>query len=139
MIYKRFQDLKLSALGMGCMRLPVLDGDDAKVDEKAVSEMVACAMENGVNYYDTAWGYHGGHSETVLGRALAAYPREQFYLADKFPGYDLSNMGKVREIFEEQLKKCGVDYFDFYLFHNVCEMNIDAYLDPQYGIYVYMM
>ena len=139
MIYKRFQDLKLSALGMGCMRLPVLDGDDAKVDEKAVSEMVACAMENGVNYYDTAWGYHGGHSETVLGRALAAYPREQFYLADKFPGYDLSNMGKVREIFEEQLKKCGVDYFDFYLFHNVCEMNIDAYLDPQYGIYDYLM
>ena len=139
MIYKRFQDLKLSALGMGCMRLPVLDGDDAKVDEKAVSEMVACAMENGVNYYDTAWGYHGGHSETVLGRALAAYPREQFYLADKFPGYDLSNMGKVREIFEEQLKKCGVDYFDFYLFHNVCEMNIDAYLDPKYGIYDYLM
>ena len=139
MIYKRFQDLKLTALGVGCMRLPVLDGDDAKVDEKAVSEMVACAMENGVNYYDTAWGYHGGHSETVLGGALAAYPREQFYLADKFPGYDLSNMGKVREIFEEQLKKCGVDYFDFYLFHNVCEMNIDAYLDPQYGIYDYLM
>ena len=139
MIYESFQDLKLSALGMGCMRLPVLNGDDAKVDEKAAAEMVACAMESGVNYYDTAWGYHGGHSETVLGRALAAYPRERFYLADKFPGYDLSNMGKVREIFEEQLKKCGVEYFDFYLFHNVCEMNIDAYLDPQYGILDFLL
>ena len=139
MVYKTFQDLKLSALGMGCMRLPVLNGDDAKVDEKAAAEMVGYAMAHGVNYYDTAWGYHSGQSELVLGKALAQYPRETFYLADKFPGYDLSNMGKVQEIFEEQLKKCGVDYFDFYLFHNVCEMNIDAYLDPQYGIFEYLM
>ena len=119
--------------------MPVLNGDDAKVDEKAAAEMVGYAMAHGVNYYDTAWGYHSGQSELVLGKALAQYPRETFYLADKFPGYDLSNMGKVQEIFEEQLKKCGVDYFDFYLFHNVCEMNIDAYLDPQYGIFEYLM
>ena len=92
-------------------------------------------MEQGVNYYDTAWGYHNGNSELVMGKALARYPREKFYLANKFPGYDLSNMDKVEEIFEEQLEKCQVDYFDFYLFHNVCEMNIDAYLDPKYGIY----
>ena len=138
MQYKSFQGLRLSALGMGCMRLPVLEGNDAKVDESAARAMVDYAMANGVNYYDTAWGYHSGTSETVLGRALAQYPREQFYLADKFPGYDLSNMDKVEEIFEEQLKKCGVDYFDFYLFHNVCEMNIDAYLDPRYGIYDYL-
>ena len=117
----------------------MLNGDDAKVDEKAAAEMVGYAMAHGVNYYDTAWGYHSGQSELVLGKALAQYPRETFYLADKFPGYDLSNMGKVQEIFEEQLKKCGVDYFDFYLFHNVCEMNIDAYLDPQYGIFEYLM
>ena len=139
MLYKEFQGLKLSALGMGCMRLPVLDGDDARVDQAAVDAMTDCAMEQGVNYYDTAWGYHSGNSERAIGKALARYPREQFYLADKFPGYDLSNMGKVREIFEEQLKKCGVDYFDFYLFHNVCEMNIDAYLDPQYGILDYLL
>lgn len=135
MIYKDFQDLKLSALGMGCMRLPVVGGNDAVVDEAAAEEMVDCAMANGVNYYDTAWGYHNGNSEIALGKALAKHPREKFYIADKFPGYDLSNMPKVQEIFEEQLKKCRVDYFDFYLFHNVCEMNIDAYLDPQYGIY----
>lgn len=139
MIYKAFQDLKLSALGMGAMRLPVVDGDDSRIDEAAVMKMVDYAMERGINYYDTAWGYHGGQSELVMGKALARHPRESFYLADKFPGYDLSNMDKVEEIFETQLKKCKTDYFDFYLFHNVCEMNIDAYLDEAYGIYDYLM
>ena len=139
MIYKKFQDLELSALGMGCMRLPVIDGDDAKVDEAATFQMVDEAMASGVNYYDTAWGYHNGNSELVMGKALARHPREKFYLATKFPGYDLSNMGKVEEIFEKQLEKCQVEYFDFYLFHNVCEMNIDAYLDPKYGTYDYLL
>ena len=138
MIYKQFQDIRLSALGLGAMRLPVLEGKDAQINEPAAQEMVDYAMEHGVNYYDTAWGYHSGQSELAMGRALAKYPRESFYLATKFPGYDLNNMGKVEEIFEEQLKKCQVDYFDFYLFHNVCEMNIDAYLDPQYGIDAYL-
>ncbi|MCI8484533.1 MAG: oxidoreductase [Lachnospiraceae bacterium] len=139
MVYREFQDLKLSALGMGAMRLPVLDGNESQIDEKAAEEMVAYAMEQGVNYYDTAWGYHSGNSELVMGKILHPYPRESFYLATKFPGYDLSNMGKVKEIFEKQLEKCQVDYFDFYLFHNVCEMNIDAYLDESYGIYPYLM
>lgn len=139
MIYKEFKDLKLSALGMGAMRLPVMGGNDAEVDEQATAEMVDCAVEHGVNYFDTAWGYHGGHSEAAMGKALARYPRESFYLADKFPGYDLANMTKVEEIFEEQLKRCGVDYFDFYLFHNVCEMNIDAYLNEGYGILDYLL
>lgn len=66
--------------------------------------MVDYAMEHGINYYDTAWGYHGGQSELVIGRALKRYPRESYYLATKFPGYDLSNMDKVEEIFEKQLK-----------------------------------
>lgn len=138
MVYRDFQDLKLSALGMGAMRLPVIDGDDSRIDVKASEDMVAYAMEHGINYYDTAWGYHGGQSEIVMGNALKKYPREKFYLATKFPGYDLSNMDKVEEIFEEQLKKCQVEYFDFYLFHNVCEMNIDAYLNEKYGIYAYL-
>lgn len=139
MIYKKFKDIEISALGMGAMRLPVIGGRDAEIDEKKTAEMVAYAMENGVNYYDTAWGYHEGNSEIVMGRILGNYPRESFYLASKFPGYDLSNMDKVEEIFEKQLKKCGVQYFDFYMFHNVCEMNIDAYLDPKYGIYEYLV
>ena len=139
MIYRNFQDLKLSALGMGAMRLPVIDGDDARVDEAKTEEMIDYAMSQGINYYDTAWGYHNGNSELTVGRALQKYQRDSFFLADKFPGYDLSNMDKVEEIFEEQLKKCQVEYFDFYLFHNVCEMNIDAYLDPKYGIYDYLI
>ena len=139
MIYKNFQNHKLSALGLGAMRLPVIGEDDSKIDETAAEKMVDYAMEHGINYYDTAWGYHGGQSELVIGRALKRYPRESYYLATKFPGYDLSNMDKVEEIFEKQLKKCGVEYFDFYLFHNVCEMNIDAYLDDKYGIYRYLM
>lgn len=138
MVYKEFQDLRLSALGFGGMRLPVVDGRDDAVHEAAAFELVNRAMEQGVNYYDTAWGYHGGNSELVLGCALSSYPRERFYLADKFPGYDLSNMDKVEEIFNRQLEKCQVDFFDFYLFHNVCEMNIDAYLDPKYGIFDYL-
>lgn len=138
MLYHEYKGLKLSALGLGAMRLPVIDGDDARIDEEKAGEMVACAMEQGINYYDTAWGYHGGHSETVMGKILKRYPRESYYLATKFPGYDLSNMKKVEEIFEKQLEKCGVDYFDFYLFHNVCEMNIDAYLDEKNHIFEYL-
>lgn len=139
MIYKNFQGKKLSALGLGAMRLPVIDGNDSVIDEAAAAKMVAYAMENGINYYDTAWGYHDGNSETVLGKILKNYDRTSFCLASKFPGYDLSNMEKVQEIFEKQLEKCQVEYFDFYLFHNVCEMNIDAYLDEKYGIYTYLI
>lgn len=139
MIFRNFQDIRLSALGLGAMRLPVVDGNDAQIDAAAVAEMVAYAMEHGINYYDTAWGYHSGNSEIEIGKALSAYLRDSYYLATKFPGYDLSNMPKVAEIFERQLQKCGVTYFDFYLFHNVCEMNIDAYLDEQYGIFSYLM
>ena len=139
MVYKEFQDLKLSALGLGAMRLPLADGKDENIDEAATAEMVEYAMGQGINYYDTAWGYHAGNSELVMGKILSKYPREKFYLATKFPGYDLANMTKVEEIFEKQLEKCQVSYFDFYLFHNVCEMNINEYLDPRYGIYEYLM
>lgn len=138
MIYNDFQGMKLSALGMGCMRLPT-GKNDADVDAQATQRMVDYAYTHGINYYDTAWGYHDGNSEPVIGRALKKYPRESFFLATKFPGYDPDNWDKVEEIFESQLKRCGVDYFDFYLFHNVCEMNIDAYLESKYGIYEYLM
>lgn len=139
MIYKDFKDIRLSALGMGTMRLPVIDGSYENIDQNQTEKMVDYAMENGVNYYDTAWGYHEGNSEKVIGAVLKKYPRESFYLATKFPGYDLSNMDKVQKIFERQISECDVEYFDFYLFHNVCELNVDAYLDPKYGIYEYLM
>ena len=140
MIYKDFQGEKLSSFAMGCMRLPVIDGDDNNIDKAAAIEMVDYAYNQGVNYFDVAWGYHGGNSELVVGEALSRYPRESFNLATKFPGYDLRNMGKTQEIFEEQLRKCQVEYFDFYLVHNVCEMNIEQYLDDEkYGTLSYLI
>ena len=139
MIYKNFHGKKISALGLGAMRFPTVQGDNAKIDETATAEMIDYAIKNGINYFDTAWMYHSGQSELVLGRILKNYPRESFYLADKFPGFDLSNINKVEEIFEKQLEKCQVEYFDFYLFHNLCEINVDQYLDPAYRIYDYLM
>ena len=99
MIYKEFAGKQLSALGMGCMRLPVCENDQKQIDIDAVREMVAYAMEKGINYYDTAWGYHDGQSEIVMGKVLADYPRESFYLASKFPGFNTANMERVEEIF----------------------------------------
>ena len=133
MIYKDFQNLRLPMLGFGSMRLPLLPGGgDGDVDEAAVAEIVALAMERGAKYFDTAYGYHNGNSERVMGRVLSRYPRESWLLASKFPGYDVSNIrpDRVEAIFEEQLEKCGVDYFDFYLFHNVYGRNVGPYLDP---------
>lgn len=139
MIYKNFQDLKLSALGLGTMRLPVNGTGEIPINEELTKKMVAYAFEKGINYFDTAYGYHAGQSEVVIGNVLNKYPRDSFYLATKFPGYDVSNMDKVEAIFEEQLSKCKVDYFDFYLFHNVYEKNVDPYLDSKYGILEYLL
>ena len=130
MQYKEFKDLRLSALGFGAMRLPVINGDESRIDEAAAAEMVDFAMKSGINYFDTAWGYHSENSETVMGKILKAYPRESFYLATKFPGYDPENLKRMEEIFSRQMEKLQTDYFDFYLVHNVCEVNIEYYLKP---------
>lgn len=140
MIYKEFKELQLSALGLGTMRLPVAGNEEKKyIDEEKTAEMAAYALEHGINYFDTAYMYHDGQSETVVGKVLSKYPRDSYYLATKFPGYDLTHFEKIEAIFEEQLQKCGVDYFDFYLFHNVCEKNIDAYTDENYGLMNYLL
>ncbi len=140
MIYRDFKGQKLSMLGMGMMRLPVIDGDETRIDEPKAMAMIDEAIAGGVNYFDTAWGYHDGNSESLAGKALSRYARESYFLATKFPGYDLSSFGHHAEIFERQLEKCRVSYFDFYLFHNVCELNIDAYLDNEtYHTYDYLM
>lgn len=139
MIYKQFNDLSLSALGLGCMRLPLNSQDETDINEASAAEMVRYAMENGINYFDTAWRYHGGESELVMGRILSAYPRDSFYLASKFPGFSLETIENPAAVFEEQLQKCKVEHFDFYLFHNVCERNIDWLLDPRYGVADYLI
>ncbi len=135
MIYSSFQEERLSLLGFGTMRLPT--GADGKIDETQVRQMVAYAMEHGVNYFDTAYPYHGGESERVIGRVLSEYARGSYHLATKFPGHQISSSYDPAAVFEEQLRKCGVEYFDFYLLHNVYENSMQTYLDPKWGIIDY--
>lgn len=139
MIYKELCGEKLSTLGMGCMRFPMLDPETKKVDLKATEEMIDYAISEGVNYFDTAWVYHGGESESIIGKILSKYPRDSYYLATKFPGFADDYFTKIEEIFETQLKRCGVDYFDFYLFHNVSEFNIENYLNPEIDLFGYLL
>ena len=77
MMYRDFQGLELSMLGLGTMRLPVLEQDSSKIDEAAAFAMFDYAIEHGINYFDTAWGYHGGNSEIVTGKALKRYDSRQ--------------------------------------------------------------
>ena len=141
MLTNDFQGLALSRLGFGAMRLPLLPGrkEPTAIDEAQVDAMVDYAMAHGVNYFDTAHPYHGGLSERVLGRSLARYPRQRWYLADKYPGHQIAQRYDPAAIFEEQLERCGVDYFDFYLLHNVYENSIQVYMDPQWGILDYFV
>ena len=106
-----------SLMGFGGLRFPV-DGD-GKVCEKTGGEMIDRAMEGGVTYYDTAWTYLGGQSESVLGRALSRYPRESWCLATKLPCWQIKSRAQAEEIFARQLERAGVDYFDSYLFHTL--------------------
>ena len=139
MIYKDFKGLKLSALGLGTMRLPVIDGKNGQIDEAATAKMVALALEKGINYFDTAWMYHEYTSEEVIGKILKQYPRDSFYLATKFPGMNKERRADPGAIFEKQLEKCQVDYFDFYLVHNLNEMSIDDYLDDDDKVMPYLL
>ena len=128
---------RLSRLGFGCMRLPLTAGNG--IDETELRRMTDFAIENGVNYFDTAWPYHGGLSEIAVGKALARHPREKWFLADKYPGHQIASAYRPAEIFEEQLKKCGVEYFDFYLLHNVYENSFGVYTSPEWDILNYFL
>ncbi len=139
MIYKNFKECNLSALGYGCMRFPKNGPEDADIDEALTAQLFARAFELGVNYFDTAWMYHGHHSETVVGKILSQYPRDSFYLATKFPGFSLENVANAKEIFEKQLEKCQTDYFDFYLCHSVTQRNIDFYMNPEHDVMGYLI
>ena len=137
MIYTDFKGKKLSQLGFGTMRLPLLSQDSGDIDEEQVFRMVRYANDHGVNYYDTAYPYHNSMSEIIIGKALKQLPRESYYLADKYPGHQIAESFDPAAVFEEQLKKCGVDYFDFYLLHNVYENSLPVYTDPKWGIIDY--
>lgn len=153
MIYRKFQDMRLSMLGMGNMRLPTT-AERGPIDENKARAIIDRAFAGGVNYFDTAYRYHNGESESFIGRALADFPRESWYLASKMPGhmmnYENGKLGfqgylaghrasSAADIFEEQLEKCRVDYFDFYLLHNLCETSYDLYTDEQLGMVDYLL
>jgi len=155
MIYRDFKNLKLSTLGIGGMRLP--QKEDDTIDEAKAAEIFDYAISNGVNVFDTAFFYHSGQSERVVGNILSKYPRETWYLSNKMPGnfmevidgklhMELGSMGMAdqtfnnpAEVFEYQLKNCNVDYFDFYLLHNVFEGTFDLYTDEKIGMVNYLL
>ena len=121
-------------LGLGTMRFPT---QNDTIDKERTAALLDAAIQGGINYFDTAYRYHNGESESVVGELLARYPRDSFYLATKFPGFSQEFLDRKQEIFEEQLKKCRVDRFDFYLFHNLNDNNLDLYLES--GLMDYLL
>ena len=105
-------------LGFGCMRLPVTDGSTENINDAAFCEMIDSYLEQGFKYFDTAYPYHNGRSEEAVGRCLVQqYARDRFFLASKMPVWLVKEYADYGKYFEEQLKKCQVEYFDFYLLH----------------------
>ena len=122
---------RVSLLGLGCMRLPKLDPKENAIDIPAAEQVIDAAYQGGITYFDTAWPYHGGQSETVIGAALKKYPRDSFFLADKMPAWALDAKEDREKIFAAQLEKCQVEYFDFYLMHAIQDNNWDKYCDME--------
>lgn len=106
--------IETSILGFGCMRLPVKDG---KIDRERTADMFDTAIKAGVNYFDTAFPYHNGESELVVGELLKKYDRNSFYLATKLPLWAVHSLADAKEKFQLQLERLQTDYFDFYLMH----------------------
>ena len=111
----------VSLLGLGCMRFPHETPGSDDIDVEKAEKMIDYAIKHGVNYFDTAYPYHGHQSEPFLGQAMKKYPRESFYLASKLPMWYLKKEADVARYFEEQLERCQVEYFDFYLCHAMNE------------------
>lgn len=125
MVMKPYKNISLSRLGMGNMRLPTRpDLEGNPIDREKAQEIIDCAMSGGINYYDTAYVYNSGDSEKFLGEAMVKYPRESYCLATKF---HIGSNPDYKAVFEEQCKRLGTDYFDFYLVHAVMDSNYKTY------------
>lgn len=133
MIYSEFKGLSLSRLGFGCMRF-ASDPATGEIDQARVNAMFDLAIEKGVNYFDTAYPYLGGKSEIAMAEALKKYPRESYYIADKFPGHSLPGPVDNIALFNLSLQKCRTEYFDFYLLHNITEWSVKIYESDEYHI-----
>lgn len=106
------ESIRTSLLGYGCMRFPTTP--EGAIDEPRAEALLNAARDAGVNYFDTAYPYHGGQSEPFVGRVIAKWPRESFYLATKMPLWQCGSLEEAQHIFEEQLRRLGVEYIDFY-------------------------
>lgn len=113
--------IETSLLGFGCMRFPTTP--DGKIDEAEAERMMDKAIASGVNYIDTAYPYHNGESEPLVGKVLKKYDRSSFYLATKLPLWAVKSVDDAKRIFEEQLQRLQTDYIDFYLLHAVNKEN----------------
>jgi predicted aldo/keto reductase-like oxidoreductase len=123
MKYRKFGklDWEVSALGFGLMRLPIIGMDTSKIDEKQAIKMIRYAIDRGVNYLDTAYGYHRGMSEVLLGKALKDGYREKVKIATKMPVYNVEKQENLEEYFNTHLERLQADHIDFYLMHGLRE------------------
>ena len=131
---------EVSLLGFGCMRFPTVGGDryTGRIDREPTREMLEYAYQRGVNYYDTAWMYHRGDSEGMVGEVLKQYPRDSFFLADKMPP-ETKTLEQAKEIFATQLQRCGVEYFNYYLCHSISRQYVFQNLYLNQGVLEYLL
>lgn len=138
MLYRNFGKTgeKLSILGFGAMRLPVIDNDDTKIDEKQALEIIRYSIDHGVNYLDTAYPYHGGNSEIFCAKVLKDGYRAKTNIATKLPSWEVKTHADMERLLDEQRAKLGVDVIDFYLLHALSTAHWPPVRDNDYKTFL---